>query len=471
VAHEYVEVCMDPAQARHLVDRGMRIAAAERTVTCLIVPNDVQKLDAVPEPPRTHGTVHSGPGYRAGRRLPAEEDLRRAADVLNAGEKVAILVGQGALHAAPEVSQVADLLGAGVAKALLGKGVLPDDLPWVTGSIGLLGTKPSWDMMMGADTLLMVGSSFPYSEFLPKEGQARGVQIDIDGKMLSIRYPMEVAMVGDSAETLRALIPLLERKSDRGWREKIEHEVSEWWTLMEARAQEPAEPLNPQLMFSELSKQLPDRAILSSDSGSSANWYARDIKLREGMMGSLSGTLATMGPGVPYAIGAKFAHPDRPVFALVGDGAMQMNGLAELITVAKYWRQWSDPRFCVMVLNNRDLNQVTWELRAMAGEPRVPTTQDIPDVHYAEWAELIGLKGIRVERPEQVADAWREALAADRPVLIEAITDPEVPPLPPHITVEQAKNFMYSLLGGDPDAKEMIAQSARQKLEEFLPGR
>ncbi|HET9124550.1 MAG TPA: thiamine pyrophosphate-requiring protein, partial [Solirubrobacteraceae bacterium] len=450
VAHEYVEVCMDPAQARHLVDRGMRIAAAERTVTCLIVPNDVQKLDAVPEPPRTHGTVHSGPGYRAGRRLPSEEDLRRAADVLNAGEKVAILVGQGALHAAAEVSQVADLLGAGVAKALLGKGVLPDDLPWVTGSIGLLGTKPSWDMMMGADTLLMVGSSFPYSEFLPEEGQARGVQIDIDGKMLSIRYPMEVAMVGDSAETLRALIPLLERKSDRGWREKIEHEVSEWWTLMEARAQEPAEPLNPQLMFSELSKQLPDRAILSSDSGSSANWYARDIKLREGMMGSLSGTLATMGPGVPYAIGAKFAHPDRPVFALVGDGAMQMNGLAELITVAKYWRQWSDPRFCVMVLNNRDLNQVTWELRAMAGEPRVPTTQDIPDVHYAEWAELIGLKGIRVERPEQVADAWREALAADRPVLIEAITDPEVPPLPPHITVEQAKNFMYSLLGGDP---------------------
>jgi len=471
VAHEFVEVCMDPAQARHLVDRGMRIAAAERTVTCLIVPNDVQQLDAVPEPPRTHGTVHSGPGFTPGRRLPTETDLRRAADVLNAGERVAILVGQGALHAAEEVTEVAELLGAGVAKALLGKAVLPDDLPWVTGSIGLLGTKPSWDMMMGADTLLMVGSSFPYSEFLPEEEQARGVQIDIDGKMLSIRYPMEVAMVGDSADTLRALIPLLQRKTDRAWREKIEHEVSEWWTLMEARSQEPAEPLNPQLMFSELSKQLPDRAIISSDSGSAANWYARDVKLRAGMMGSLSGTLATMGPGVPYAIGAKFAHPDRPVFALVGDGAMQMNGLAELITVAKYWRRWADPRFYVMVLNNRDLNQVTWELRAMAGEPRVPTTQDIPDVRYADWAEMIGLKGIRVERPEQVAGAWRDALAADRPVLIEAVTDPEVPPLPPHITVEQAKNFMYSLLGGDPDAKEMIAQSARQKLEEFLPGR
>jgi pyruvate dehydrogenase (quinone) len=471
VAHEFVEVCMDPAQARHLVDRGMRIALAERTVTCIIVPNDVQKLDAVPDPPRTHGTVHSGPGFLRGRSVPRDADLHAAAEILNAGEKVAMLVGQGALHASDEVAQVADLLGAGVAKALLGKAVVPDDLPWVTGSIGLLGTKPSWDMMMGCDTLLMVGSSFPYSEFLPEEGQARGVQIDIDGKMLGIRYPMELNLIGDSAETLRELIPLLERKQDRSWREKIEQGVGEWWALMDARAHESADPVNPQLLFHELSKQLPDGAIISSDSGSSANWYARDVKLRKGMMGSLSGTLATMGPGVPYAIGAKFAHPERPVFALVGDGAMQMNGLAELITVAKYWREWSDPRFYVLVLNNRDLNQVTWELRAMAGEPRVPSTQDIPDVHYAQWAELIGLKGIRVEAPDQVAGAWSEALAADRPVVIEAITDPEVPPLPPHITIEQAQSFMYSLLRGDPHAGRMIAQSAKQKLEEFLPGR
>jgi len=471
VAHEYVQVCMDPTQARHLVDRGMRIALEERTVTCLIVPNDVQKLDAVPEPPRTHGTVHSGPGYSRGRRVPTDADLQHAAEILNAGDKVAMLVGQGALHASDEVTEVAELLGAGVAKALLGKAVLPDDLPWVTGSIGLLGTKPSWDMMIGADTLLMVGSSFPYSEFLPEEGHARGVQIDIDGKMIGIRYPMEVNLIGDSAETLRALIPLLKRKEDRSWREKIEHDVGEWWNLMDARAHESANPINPQLLFHELSKRLPDRAIISSDSGSSANWYARDVKLRRGMMGSLSGTLATMGPGVPYAIGAKFAHPDRPVFALVGDGAFQMNGLAEMITVAKYWQKWSDPRFYVMVLNNRDLNQVTWELRAMAGQARVPTTQDIPDVHYAQWAELIGLKGIRVDRPEQVAGAWDEALKADRPVLIEAITDPEVPPLPPHITIEQAKSFMYALLGGDPDAGQMIVQSAKQKLEEFLPGR
>ncbi|HLI60063.1 MAG TPA: thiamine pyrophosphate-requiring protein [Solirubrobacteraceae bacterium] len=471
VAHEFVQVCMDPAQARHLVDRGMRIALEERTVTCIIVPNDVQKLDAVPEPPRTHGTVHSGPGYSRGRRVPGDGDLRRAADALNSGQKVAMLVGQGALHASQEVAEVAELLGAGVAKALLGKGVVGDDEPWVTGSIGLLGTKPSWDMMMGCDTLLMVGSSFPYSEFLPEEGQARGVQIDIDGKMLSIRYPMEVGLIGDSAETLRALIPLLERKPDRSWREKIEHEVGEWWRLMDDRAHESADPINPQLLFHELSRRLPDGAILTSDSGSSANWYARDVKLRKGMMGSLSGTLATMGPGVPYAIGAKFAHSDRPVFALVGDGAMQMNGLAELITVAKYWRQWSDPRFYVLVLNNRDLNQVTWELRAMAGEPRVPTTQDIPDVPYAQWAELIGLKGIRVDSPDRVGGAWDEALSADRPVVIEAVTDPEVPPLPPHITIEEAQSFMYALLRGDPHSGRMIAQSAKQKLEEFLPGR
>jgi pyruvate dehydrogenase (quinone) len=471
VAHEYVQVCMDPAQARHLVDRALRIALDERTVTCVIVPVDVQEADAVPEPPRAHGTVHSGPGFQRGRSLPEDGELQRAAEILNAGERVAMLVGQGALHATEEISQVADLLGCGVAKALLGKAAVPDDEPWVTGSIGLLGTKPSWDMMMGCDTLLMVGSSFPYSEFLPEEGQARGVQIYVDGERLSIRYPMELGLIGDSAQTLRALIPLLQRKEDRSWRERIEGGVREWWKLMEERAHETADPINPQLLFYELSQRLPDGAIFTSDSGSSANWYARDVKLRAGMMGSLSGTLATMGPGVPYAIAAKFAHPDRPVFALVGDGAMQMNGLAELITVAKYWQRWSDPRFYVLVLNNRDLNQVTWELRAMAGEPRVPTTQDIPDVHYAQWAELIGLKGIRVEQPGQVAGAWEEALSSDRPVVIEAITDPEVPPLPPHITIEEAQSFAFSLIRGDQHAGRMIVQSAKQKLQEFVPGR
>ncbi len=295
-----------------------------------------------------------------------------------------MLIGAGALHATQEVIEVADALGAGVAKALLGKAAVPDDLPFVTGSIGLLGTRPSWELMQDCDTLLMVGSSFPYSEFLPEEGEARGVQIDLDGRMLGIRYPMEVNLVGDSALTLKALLPLLERKQDRSWREKIEGNVADWWQVIERRALEPAEPVNPQLIFHELSKRLPDGAILTSDSGSAANWYARDVRLRAGMLATLSGTLATMGPGVPYAIAAKFAYPDRPVIALVGDGAMQMNGLAELITIAKYRERWSDQRLIVMVLNNRDLNQVTWEQRAMSGDPKFVESQELPDVPYAQ---------------------------------------------------------------------------------------
>ena len=470
VAHEYVHMATDPAQVRHLVDRAIRIALAERTVTCIVVPNDLAGEKAVETPPHVHGTVHSGIGYSAPRVLPNEGDLDRAAAVLNESERVAMLVGQGARGAADELVEVAETLGAGVAKALLGKDVLPDDLPFVTGSIGLLGTKPSWDLMMECDAFLMVGSSFPYSEFLPEEGKARGVQIDIDGRMLGIRYPMEVNLVGDSRETLRALLPKLHRKDDRSWREQIEQEVREWWELIEHRAQLPGDPLNPQLVFSELSKRLPDDAILAADSGSAANWYARNIRLRKGMRSSLSGTLATMGPGMPYAIGAKFAHPKRPVFALVGDGAFQMNGMNELITVAKYWERWADPRFVVMVLHNDDLNQVTWEQRAMEGDPKYEASQVLPDFPYARYAELLGFLGIRVDTADEVGPAWDEALSADRPVLYEAITDPEVPPLPPHITLEQARHFMTAM-AGDPDRGAMVKQSFRQKIEEFLPGR
>ncbi len=471
VAGEYVQTASTAEQIRHLIDRAVRIARTERTVTCVIVPNDLQMEPAVEAPPAAHGTIHSGTGFATPRVVPHEGDLARAADVLNRGERVAILVGAGALHAAAEVTEVADTLGAGAAKALLGKAALPDDLPWVTGSIGLLGTKPSWDLMQDCDTLLMIGSSFPYSEFLPAEGQARGVQIDIDGRMLGIRYPMEVNLVGDAAETLRALAPMLARKQDRGWREQIESNTSAWWRLVEERAHETADPINPQLVFWELSARLPDGAILASDSGSSANWFARDMRLRAGMSASLSGTLASMGPGVPYAIAAKFAHPHRPVFALVGDGAMQMNGLAELITIAKYWERWRDPRLVVLVLNNRDLNQVTWEQRAMSGDPKFEGSQSLPDFPYASYAEMIGLRGIRVDDPRRVGPAWDEALAADRPVIYEAITDPEVPPLPPHITLEQARALTSALRKGDPSAGEIIRQAFKQKALEFLPGR
>src|SRR4051794_23960435 len=469
VAHEYVHMASTPAQIRHLIDRAIRIANAERTVTCVIIPNDVQEMPAVETPPRKHGTIHSGAGYGRPRVIPKDADLRRAAEVLNSGERVAMLVGAGALQATDEVIEVADLLGAGVAKALLGKAVIPDDLPFCTGPIGLLGSKPSWDMMEGCDTLLVVGSSFPYSEFLPKEGQARGVQIDIDAKLVSVRYPMEVNLVGDSAETLRALIPLLERKQDRGWREKIEKGIADWWKVLEARAMNEAKPINPQRMFWELSPRLPDNCIIVADSGSAANWFARDLKIRRGMMASLSGNLATMGPGVPYAIGAKFAFPDRVVIATVGDGAMLMNGINELVTIANYWEEWSDPRLIIMVLANRDLNQVTWEQRVMAGDPKYPCSQDVPPFEFARYAEMLGLTGIRVDKPDQIGPAWDQALNASRPVIIEAITDPEVPTLPPHITFEEAKKFTESMIKGDPRLGHIIKQTFMEAIEGFLP--
>ncbi len=469
VAHEYVHMASTPAQVRHLVDRAIRIAKAERTVTCLIFPNDLQEMPAVEKPPRKHGTVHSGTGYCEPRVVPREEDLRRAADLLNQGKKVAMLVGAGALGAADEVMETAELLGAGVAKALLGKAVIPDDLPYCTGPIGLLGSKPSWEMMTNCDTLLMVGSSFPYSEFLPKEGQARGVQIDIDPKMLSIRYPTEINLTGDSAETLRALIPLLERKKDRSWQEILKEEIKDWWKVLEARAMNEAKPINPERVFWELSPRLPDQCILASDSGSAANWFARDLKVRRGMMASLSGNLATMGPGVPYSVAAKFAWPDRPVIALVGDGAMLMNGINCLVTIAHYWKEWSDPRLIVMVLANRDLNQVTWEQRVMAGDPKYEVSQTVPKFEFARYAEMLGLRGIKVEKPEEIAPAWERALAADRPVVYEAITDPEVPTLPPHITFEQAKKFTESMLKGDPGMPGMLRGALKEAVESFIP--
>ena len=470
VAGAFVEQASVPSQIRHLVDRAIRTALGERKVAAIVLPNDLQELKYEP-PPRKHGTLHSGVGYRAPKIVPYADDLQRAADVLNAGKKVAILVGAGALQATDEVIAVAEKLGAGVAKALLGKAALPDDLPFVTGSIGLLGTEPSYKLMTGCDTLLMIGSGFPYSEFLPKEGAARGVQIDIKADMLSIRYPMEVNLVGDSAETLRALLPLLEEKTDRGWRKDIEGWMEDWWKKLEKRALEPAQSgVNPQRTVWELSPRVPSNAIITSDSGSCANWYARDLKVKRGMMCSLSGGLASMGAAVPYAIAAKFAHPERPVIALVGDGAMQMSNMAELITVSKYWKQWSDPRWICMVLNNEDLNQVTWEQRVMNGDPKFEASQQIPSVPYHRFAELIGLRGFYVDDAERMAAVWDEALASNCPVVIEVKTDPNVPPLPPHFTLQQAKAFATTLFEGDPDQGNVIVDTAKQVLGAVLPG-
>jgi pyruvate dehydrogenase (quinone) len=469
VASEFVALASVPEQVRHLIDRAVRIAHTKRTVTCVVLPNDLQLLP-YEDPPLAHGATHTGVGYAGPAKLPDQALLGAAADVLNSGKKVAMLVGAGALEATDEVIAVAERLHAGVAKALLGKAVVPDDLPFVTGSIGLLGTKPSWDLMKGCDTLLMVGSSFPYSEFLPKPGAARGVQIDLDGSRLSLRYPMEINMVGDSATTLRALLPMLQQKTDTAWTDGIERGLKDWWNTLRNRAMDSADPLNPQRVFFELSPRLPDNAIITADSGSVANWYARDLKMRRGMKASLSGGLASLGAGTPYAVAGKMAFPDRTVIACMGDGAMQMNGLNVMITISKYWKQWSNPRLIVLVLNNRDLNQVTWEERVQLGAGKTELTQAIPDFPYHKYAELIGLKGLFVDHPDKVGAAWEEALSADRPVILEAYTDPNVPPLPPHITLKDAKNFML-MMRDEPELANVLKNSAKELLTNILPGK
>jgi pyruvate dehydrogenase (quinone) len=469
VAADYVQTVNVPEQLPNVLDRAVRTALSQRAPTALIIPADVQEL---PYSPPTHEfkMVPSSLGFDLPEISPDDDAVRRAADILNAGTKVAILVGTGARGADAELTEVADLLGAGAAKALLGKDVLSDELPWVTGSIGLLGTRPSYELMMDCDTLLVVGSNFPYTQFLPAFDQARAIQIDHDPTMIGMRYPFEVNLVGDAALTLSRLNQLVQRKSDRSWREDIESKVARWWEVMQRRAYTSADPINPELVFHELSQRLPSDAIIAADSGSAANWYARHIRMRGDMRGSLSGTLATMGPGVPYVIGAKFGLPDRPCYALVGDGAMQMNGLNELITIAKYWQEWADPRLVVAVLHNNDLNQVTWELRAMGGSPQFLPSQELPEFPYAGYARLLGLHGITAEKPEEVVPAWQEALSADRPCVVEFRTDPAVPPIPPHASWDQIEKAFESIVRGDSDRLDMIKEGFKSKVQEFLPG-
>jgi pyruvate dehydrogenase (quinone) len=470
VASDYVQMVTVPEQLPNVLDRAIRTALARRAVTTVILPADVQELD-YSAPTHEFKMVPSSLGIRWPKLAPDADALRAAAEILNTGRKVAILAGSGARGAAAELEQVADVLGAGVAKALLGKDVLSDELPYVTGSIGLLGTRPSYEMMRAADTLLTVGSSFPYTQFMPDFDQARAVQIDLDPVMIGMRYPYEVNLVGDAATTLRALLPLLHRKENRSWREGIEHDVARWWETMAMQANVDADPINPMRLFAELSPRLPDDVIVTADSGSAANWYARQLRFRGAMRGSLSGNLATMGPGVPYGIGAKFGCPDRPVIVFAGDGAMQMNGLAELITIKRYWEQWSDPRLIVAVLHNDDLNQVTWEMRAMAGAPKFVESQRLPDVDYAGFAAGLGLQAIAVDKPGDIAPAWDNALSANRPTLLDVRCDPNVPPIPPHATFEQMTDAAKALWAGDEGRWGVIKEGVKTKLQEFLPHR
>jgi len=469
VCSDYVQMCTVPQQLPNLIDRAIRIALTEHAPTCIIFPSDVFDL-TYQAPQHAFKQVPSSVGFATSTQVPDHAAVQQAAEILNAGKKVALLVGQGARGCQAELTHIADLLGAGVAKALLGKDVLPDDLPWVTGAIGLLGTTASYDMMMGCDTLLTVGSNFPYTQFLPKLDQARAIQIDHSGKWIGMRYPYELNLVGDAKATLQALIPLLRRKEERSWREGIESDVAEWWNTMQRQALTDADPVNPMRIFHELSSRLPSDAIVAADSGSAANWYARHLRFHGGIRGSLSGTLATMGPGVPYVIGAKWAHPGRPAIALVGDGAMQMNGLAELITIAHYWRQWTDPRLIVAILHNNDLNQVTWEMRAMEGVPKFAESQTLPDVDYAAFARGLGLAGLNIDTPEAIGPAWDEAFGAATPTVLDIRCDPDVPPIPPHATYAQAKATASAVLHGDEDAWGFLKEGIKIKAQQYLSG-
>jgi len=470
----FVSTVMKAASARHVLDRAIKSALTERRPSIVIVPDDVAESD-YSDPPYMHGSVFTSPTWNQPHMVPDQELLRQAAEILNSGEKVAFLIGQGARKARKEVLEAADILGAGIAKALLGKDAVPDDLPNVTGAIGLLGTEPSHKMMMNCDTLFMIGTSFPYAEWLPQEGNAKCVEIDIDGSMIGVRYPNDVSLVGDSKDTLQALIPMLERKTDRSWLEYIEKEVRAWWRVLDDRANQKGDPINPQLVFHELDKRLPSNTIMTSDSGSATNWWARHIKMREDMRGSLSGTLATMVPGVPYAIGAKFAYPERPVIAFTGDGAFEMLGMNELLTVKHYLHELCDknPTLIFAVLVNEDLNQVSYEQRVLAADPKNPATQTVPYVPAAEFAKLLGFEGIKVTKPKDVGPAWDKALASDKPVMLEFITDPQIPPLPPHVRPSQMKKTVKGLAQGDEDAVGIATKGFKGKLaevKEHLPG-
>lgn len=462
----FVQTVLTAQHAPLVVDKAVRLAAARRGPAVIILPSDVQELE-MEEPEVAHGVSRSGIGYASTHFAPDEDALRAAAEVLNAGDKVAMLVGAGARGAREEVLAVAERLGAGVVTALLGKDVVPADVPFHTQQLGLLGSRPSYDMMQDCDTLLLVGTNFPYAEFLPPTGQARAVQIDTDPGHLGIRYPTEVNLWGDAGATLAGLLPHLRQTEDLSWQESIAVGMREWVQETTRVAMADADPVNPRRVFHSLNERLPERAIVTADAGSTADWYGHHIHLRGEQMGNLSGRLATMLAAMPYAMAGKFAYPDRPVVCTIGDGAFQMLGMNGLVTVKRHWREWANPTFVVLVLHNDDLNQVSWEMREV-GDPRWDTAQLVESMDYAGYARSLGLEGIRVERPDEVDDAWERAFAADRPVLIDAIVDRNVPPLPAHITLDQAKGLAQALVSGDPEGRRVAIEGARAMAAELF---
>jgi pyruvate dehydrogenase (quinone) len=451
VAAQFAQQISTPEQVPMVLDRAFRAALTTRSPVVIIVPQDMQEAPA-PDLPQEHGVVVTAPVWRPSRVQPYEEDLHSAAELLNSGERIALLVGQGARQARDEVIAVAERLGAGITTSLLGKPYVDESLSFVVGTMGHLGSTASAQLLGECDTLLIVGSNDPWTEFYPPPGSARAVQIDIDGRKVGNRYPIEVPLVGDAAGTLSALLPLLRRDRDRSWRRQVERSVRQWHSLAERRAHTPADPINPERVVWELNSRLPADAQVAVDVGSCVYWYARQLRLPVGVPAHLSGTLASMGCSVPYGIAAKLYRPDLPLIALTGDGAMQMAGLAELVTVSRMWPQWSDPRFVVCVFHNGDLAEVSWEQRETGGDPVFPDSQDLPAFPYAGYADLLGMKGLRVDDPDELGGAWDLALAADRPVVLEVITDRSVPLLPPFPAGAEKLDTMRSGLAQEGQA-------------------
>jgi pyruvate dehydrogenase (quinone)/pyruvate oxidase len=436
-----------------------RTALAYRGVAHITFPVDLQEEESGERSKRSIPGITSS-AWASLPVLPGEDDLRRAAEVLNAGRKVTILAGRGALHATDELERLAEVLAAPIVKALLGKAAVPDDSPYTTGQAGLLGTLPSQDALEGCDTLFMVGTSFPYVEFLPEPGQARGVQLDLDPARIGLRYPVEAGLVGDSRQTLRALLPMLERKDDRGFLEKAQKGMKDWIALMEERGTRGDRPMKPQVVAWELGKRLSPTAIVSCDSGTVATWWARHIPARRGQMYSLSGTLATMANGLPYTIAAQVAHPGRQCVAFVGDGAFSML-MAEFATAVKY-----DLPIKVVVVKNNSLGMIKWEQMVFLGNPEFAC--DLHPIDYAAFARACGAAGFSVDDPSRCGAVLDEALAHPGPALVEATVDPHVPPMPANITVEQAAKFTESLLKGQPASGKILRTVLKDRIRELV---
>ena len=464
----YVQTIVTPQQAQAVVDTAFRTALVRLGPAVIVLPHDVQGME-MPDLEPTGGVSRSSAVAPSIRIIPPAAEIEKAAEIINAGAKVTFLVGHGSNGATDEVLQAAKLCGAGIITALRAKQVVPSDVPYHTQQLGLLGTRASQHQMDDCDTLVMLGTNYPYSQFLPESGQARAIQVDLKPEQMGLRYPTELNIWGDVKQTLLALIPHLEQKSDLSWQEAIAKDMVEWENEMRAQAMlSYKDGVNPRRVYHELNERLPANAIVTCDAGSTADWYGHHIRFRDGMTGDLSGRLASMAAAMPYATAAKFAYPDRCVVCTIGDGAFQMLGMNELITVKKYLSKWDDPQFIVMVLHNNDLTQVSWEMRTEDANPVWSTSQDVESVDYAGWAELLGFKGIRVKSDDDVAAAWDAAFAYRGVTLIDAYTSKNVPPLPPKITLELAKNTAKALLEGDPDEKDVIRDSAKAVASEGI---